>query len=352
MTSSILKAGLFLAALVTVARADQVDNYIQAQMHPHHIPGLALAVVRDGKLIKSQGYGFSNVELKTPVTEQTVFEIGSLTKQFTAMLVLMLVEEGRIDLDAPPARYLDGLPASWNGIAIRRLLNHTSGLKNYTDLPGFEVRRKLTAAKFVNTLSTYPLDFQPGDSWSYCNSGYNLLGYILEKQSGKTYWELLQARILGPLQMSATCSRDLNAIIPHRAAGYEWEKNKLVNRDTDLTDVFAAGAIASTVLDLVQWCEVLESGKFLKTSNRELLWTPASLNKGRTYPYGFGWSLGTFKGRKYIGHGGSTAGFSSSLQRFTEEKLAVIVLCNLGEEGVASKIARGVAESYFVPGRP
>ncbi len=341
-------AFLVLASCSSIVLADPVDDYIRLQMKKHQLPGLSLAVVRAGKPVKTQGYGVANLETQTPVSEHTVFEIGSITKQFTAVLVLMLAQEKKLGLDDKLASHFQ-VPIAWKDITIRQLLNHTSGLKNYTALPGFSASRRMKAPDFIKALSAYPLDFDPGESWAYSNSGYNLLGYLLEKQSGQTYWDLLNTRILRPLNMSATTSRDPRVIIPQWAAGYEWQGNQLRNRDPNLTDVFAAGAIASSVLDLVKWCSGLDSDQLLKSSQRELLWQPARLAQQRTYPYGFGWRLEDYKGHKNLGHSGSTAGFSSSLQRFPADQLTVIILCNISEQGLATTLARDVAELYFRP---
>ncbi len=338
--------GLVLAAWLS-ARADQTDVLIQAEMERRQIPGLSLAVCRAGKLLKAQGYGLANLELAVPARKETVFEIGSVTKQFTATLVLKLMEEGKLGLDEKISRYLGELPAAWSNITVRHLLTHTSGLRNYTGLPGMEASKHLTRADFIKALAPHPLDFPPGESWSYCNTGYNLLGFILEKVSGKSYWQLLEERIFKPLGMAATQSRDLKTIIPRRAAGYEKENGKRINRDSDLTDVFSAGAIASTVLDLAKWDAALDTDKLLQRSSREQMWAPVRLNGGQTHPYGFGWGLEEFEGRRNIGHGGSTSGFSASLQRFPDDRLTVIVLCNSGENGVASALAKSVARIYF-----
>ena len=337
---------LVLAALLP-ARADQTDVLIKAEMERRQIPGLSLAVCRAGKLIKSHGYGLANLELAVPVRPDTVFEIGSVTKQFTAALVLMLMEEGQLGLDEKISRYLGELPAAWSNITLRHLLTHTSGVRNYTGLPGMEASRHLTRADFIKALAPHPLDFPPGESWSYCNTGYNLLGFILEKVSGKSYWQLLDERIFKPLGMTASQSRDLKTIVPRRAAGYEKAQGKLINRDSDLTDVFSAGAIASTVLDLAKWDAALGTDKLLQRSSREQMWAPVRLNRGQTHAYGFGWGLEDFESRRNIGHSGSTSGFSASLQRFPDDRLTVIVLCNSGENGVAGALAKSVARIYL-----
>lgn len=339
---------LFAASLAPAADADRIDTLIESQMRQKKIPGVSLAIVRDGQVIKTKGYGYSNLELRAPVTEQTVFEIGSLTKQFTAVLVMMLASEGKIGLDDKLARYFE-VPAAWQGITIRHLLNHTSGLKNYTSLSGFEASRKLKAAEFIKLLARQPLDFQPGEDWRYCNSGYNLLGYLLEKQSGLGYWELLAARILRPLQMNSTGNRIATNTTPGRAVGYEWNGRRLSTRNGQLTDVFSAGAIVSTAPDLVKWSAALETDELLKKPQRDLLFVAAQLKKAPPYPYGFGWRLDDYKKHKNLGHSGSTAGFSSSLQKYPEDKLTIIVLCNISEPGIATVLARQIADLFLPP---
>jgi CubicO group peptidase (beta-lactamase class C family) len=329
------------------ARGDRVDDYLQAEMQARQIPGVSVAVVREGKTIKAQGYGLANLEHNVPVSKESVFEIGSVTKQFTAAAILMLRQAGKLQLDDKIGKHLEGCPASWSGITIRHLLTHTSGLKSYHGLSGFEASRKLDAAKFIAALSRQPLNFVPGESFSYSNSGYNLLGYIIEKVSGQSYWQFLHERIFMPLGMTSCQSRDSQLIITNRVAGYELQKALLINRDSDLTDVFAAGALVSTALDLVKWNAALDTDKLLSPSSRAELWKPVHLNDGRTYSYGFGWRLDDYRGLKNIWHGGSTSGFCASLQRFPDQKLTVIVLCNLGEQGLATILARRVANFYL-----
>jgi D-alanyl-D-alanine carboxypeptidase len=299
--------------------------------------------VRDGKTIKAQGYGVANVELAVPVTKDTVFEIGSITKQFTATLILQLMEDKKLKLDDKARQHLSAAPTSWNAVTLRHLLNHTSGITNYNSLPGFEVRMKLKADTFLKEIARYPLMFAPGDGWSYCNSAYNTLGYIIERASGQSYWQVMKANVFDRCGMGASQSRDQGVAITNRASGYEFEKGRLVNRDCDLTDVFAAGAIVSTVSDLSKW----DPSKVLSQTSYEEMCKPARLNKGGSVQYGLGLRLEDYKGHKNIGHGGSTSGFSASYQRFPEDKLAIIVLCNLGKRGVATDLAHAVADLYF-----
>ncbi|HWF19729.1 MAG TPA: serine hydrolase domain-containing protein, partial [Verrucomicrobiae bacterium] len=282
-----------------------------------------------------------------PVTKDTVFEIGSITKQFTAACVLLLAQEGKLSLDDKINDHLKVAPTNWSNITVRHLLTHTSGLPNYTLLDGFELRSHLTQEQFIQKLSAEPVIFQPGDSWSYCNSGYSLLGYIVENVSGQPYWDFLHRRILDPLGMTSTRDRNPGVIIKHRAAGYEMKNNQPINRDYDLTDIFSAGAIVSSVVDMAKWDAALNGETLLNQSSKDSWWTPTKLNNGKVQNYGFGWYVDALKGHKNIGHGGATSGFSASIQRFPDDHFSVIVLCNANELNVASVIAKEVAELYF-----
>jgi CubicO group peptidase (beta-lactamase class C family) len=334
--------------LALTCPADPVDEAVASAMGKLQIPGLALKITQPGKETKTAAYGFANLELGVPVTPETVFEIGSVTKQFTAACIMLLVEQGKISLDDPINRYLQNTPASWNGITIRHLLTHTSGIKNYTALDGFELSRHLTQAQFIAQLGAVPTVFPPGEKFSYSNSGYNLLGYIVENVSGNKYWEFLSEKILGPLAMTATTNREPSRIMKLRAAGYDLDPtNGLVNRDVNYTDLFSAGEIVSTVGDLMKWDAALDSEKILKNSSKEQMWTSAKLNNGKPTGYGFGWFLETLNGHKLIGHPGSTSGFAAANLRFPDDGLAVVVLCNSGGDGVANLVAKAVAGIYL-----
>jgi len=231
------------------------------------------------------------------------------------------------------------------------LLTHTSGLRNYTGLPGFEATKKLNAQKFVAALGAHALESKPGETFKYSNSGYNLAGYIIEKVTSKSYWDVLRVRVLEPLGMRATTKRDLEPIVTNRVAGYELKEGRWINRDSDLTDVFAAGAIVSTVGDLLKWNAALDDGKLFSQRTRELMWTGAKLNSGVIYPYGLGWRLDDHNKRRAIWHSGTTSGFTASLLRFPGEKLAIIVLCNLGEQATATHVAKGIADLFSMSQR-
>jgi len=329
-----------------LARADQVDRYVKAQMAGHRIPGVALKIVRDGKVIKTAAYGLANVELNVRTRPEMVFEIGSITKQFTAAGILLLAQEGKLSVDDKISKHLKDTPAAWAEVTIRHLLTHTSGIKSYTGLDGFQIWRHLTQSQFIKKIGKEPMEFAPGRSWKYCNTGYNLLGYIIENVSGKNYWDFMSEQVFQPLAMNATTSRLPSLVITNRVSGYEQTNRVWINRDSDLTEIFAAGAIASTVGDLVRWNAALDGERLLTRASKEKMWKPVKLNDGTVKKYGFGWNVDAVEGHKNIGHSGSTSGFSASLQRFPDDRLAVIVLTNTDEQ-IASTMAKKIATFFF-----
>ncbi|MBA3633687.1 MAG: beta-lactamase family protein [Acidobacteria bacterium] len=342
------KLALFVILLLTIsAQADEVNKYVRAQLAERHIPGAAIAVIKNGRVVKAEGYGLASVEFNAPATKETVFEIGSISKQMTAAAIMLLVEEGKINLDEKIKRYLPNTPDSWKNVSVRNLLTHTSGIKSYTGLSGFELTKRLKRDEFIKALSTHPLEFEAGANWKYSNSGYNLLGFIIEAVSGKSYWNFMRERIFKPLGMNSTGDRDPQYIIRNRATGYEWENNRLVGRDYDLTDVFSAGAIVSTVMDLAKWDAALRNDSLLKKESKAQIWTPVLFNDRKPYPYGFGWNVTEFRGHRLISHGGQTAGFAANISRYTDDDLTVIVLTNLGDQGLGGAIARGIAKNYI-----
>jgi D-alanyl-D-alanine carboxypeptidase len=341
-------AALLLLLATAAARADKVDDTVKAQMQKQHIPGLSLAVIREGKVIKAKGYGLANVELRVPATRDTVFQLGSITKQFTATAIMMLVDEGKVRLDERIPTYVSGLPAAWASATVRHLLTHTSGIKGYTEVPNFH---KITVSdaspeEVVKTVADYPLQFQPGEKWAYSNTGYYLLGRIIEKASGKSYADFLQERIFRPLQMTATRVNDLQDIIDNRACGYSWQRGTLRNGDTiSMTWPYAAGALVSTVVDLAKWDAALSTDKLLKKAPLEQMWTPAKLSDGKPATYGFGWFIETIAGHRMIGHGGGIPGFATDMSRFADDRLTVVVLTNQ-ERSDPGAISRAVAGLY------
>ena len=329
------------------ALAEPVDDMVNNLMTANQIPGLVLQVVHHGQTIKTAAYGQANLEWNIPATPETVFEIGSITKQFTAACILILVQDGKLSLDDPISRHLTNTPASWSDITIRHLLTHTSGITNYTGLDGFELSRHLTQPQFITQIGVQPKLFATGTQYSYCNTGYNLLGFIIENVSGQPYWDFLTARILQPLGMTATVKREPGNILARRAAGYDFVAGHPVNRDVNYTDLFSAGEIASTVGDLMKWNAGLDSAKLLGDSAKSQWWTAGKLNDGTPIGYGFGWFLNPLAGHRCQAHGGATSGFSAANLRFPDDGLELVVLSNCGKEGVANTVAQAVAKSYL-----
>ncbi|MCY7345539.1 MAG: beta-lactamase family protein [Pyrinomonadaceae bacterium] len=320
-------------------KADEVDSYIETQMRNLHIPGISLAVVRDGRIVKTKGYGLANIEANSAAAPKTVYEIGSITKQFTAAAVMMLIEEGKVRLDNKISKYFPDAPTAWNQITVRHLLSHTSGIQNHVAVPGYLNRFKTnlsfettpTREEVLKDFFKLPSEFEPGETWAYDNTGYYLLGFIIEKASGKSYYQFLDERIFKPLSMTSTRSTDTRPIVPKRASGYEWVNDKFENRPVLLpTIAFSAGTILSTALDMAKLDVALYTEKLLKKSTLEQMWTPAKTNDGAlaSFDYGFGWFIDNYHGHRIVQHAGGTPGFSSVIYRFTNDKLTIIILSN------------------------
>jgi len=337
----------FLVLLVPAVNADAVDDLVRSRMQERNIPGAAIAVLRGGKLVKKKAYGLASVEFDVPVTEDTVFEIGSVSKQMTAAGIMLLVEDGKVRLDERISAYLPNTPEAWKDVTVRHLLTHTSGIKSYTSLDGFELSRRVKIDGFIKQLSPHPLEFTPGEKNVYSNSGYNLLAYIIETQSGKPYMEFMRERIFTPLGMTRTWERNPLHIIKRRATGYETRDGKLIGRDGNLTDLMGAGSIVSTINDMIRWEEALRGNEFLKPASRAEVWKQFQFNGGDMSPYGFGWRISDVRGHKLIGHTGQTAGFGAAIFRYVENDLSVIALTNLGELGMGGMLATGIAKIYL-----
>lgn len=314
------------------AQSDKIDDYIKAQMETQKIPGLSIAVARNGEIIKAKGYGFANLELNVPAKPETLYQSGSLGKQFAAAAVMMLVEEGRISLDDKISKYLmdspQSWPESWNDITVRNLLTHTAGTTDYPK--DFDFRRDYTEDELLKKAQAIPLAFSPGEKWSYSNIGYVTLGILIGKVSGKFYGEFLKERIFKPLGMTTARIISEADIVPNRAAGYRMVKGELKNQEwvSPSLNTTADGSLYLTVLDLAKWDAALYGQKLLKKSSLDQMWTPVKLNNGETRPYGFGWALSDVRGQKLIEHGGAWQGFTSYIARYVGEKLTVIILTN------------------------
>jgi CubicO group peptidase (beta-lactamase class C family) len=327
---------------------DTVDQSVRAEMVKQHVPGLALLVSRGGQPIRTQGYGLANVELQVPVKPETVFQSGSVGKQFTATAVMMLVEESKIGLEDPITRFFPNAPATWKKVTVRQLLSHTAG---FTDYPkSFNFRKDYTEDDVLKIVEGIPLAYTPGTKWSYANLGYATLGILIHKVTGKFYGDVLQERIFKPLDMSTTRIISEADIIPNRAAGYRLVKGELKNQEwvAPMINTTADGSLYFSILDLAKWDAALYTERLLKHSSLEQMWTVAKLSNGQPNSdhYGFGWSIESKQGHKIIGHGGSWQGFKTHISRYVDDKLTVVVLINQAD-AEPGPIADRVAEMYL-----
>ncbi len=334
---------LVLLLQTAAVRADKVDDFVKAEMQKQRIPGLSLAVVKEGKILKAEGYGLANVEHKIPARPDTVFKIGSVSKQFIATGIMLLVQEGKISLDDKVGKYLDGTPESWSAITIRHLLTHTSGILR--EGPGFDPFKDQKDFDVIKTAYSAPLRFTPGEKYEYCNVGYFSLAEIISRLSGKSWGDFMNERVFAPLGMTATRPTSFSAIVTNRADGYEWKNDKLQN-SVEYIAVRPSGAFLSTALDLAKWEAALYTDAILKQATREQMWTPVRLNNGGTYPYGLGWQLNPLGNHRQVHHGGSLPGFRSHTSRLPDEKLSIIILTNC-ESANPAEFVRGIAAIYL-----
>jgi CubicO group peptidase (beta-lactamase class C family) len=296
-------------------------------MRNHKVPGLSVAVIRNGRIEILKSYGLANVELQVPVKPETVFQSGSIGKQFTAAAIMLLVEEGKISLADKITKFFPDVPATWNNITVRHLLTHTSGMGDYP--PEIELRRDYTEEEYFDHFKKAPLAFEPGTDWDYSNVGYVTLGLLIRKVTGKFYGDFLQERIFKPLGMTTRIISEAD-IVPNRAAGYRLVQGALKNQEwvSPSTNSTADGSLYLTILDLAKWDAALYTNRPLKRSSLEQIWTPVQLSDGKRKGYGFGWHTEIFHKHRAVFHGGAWQGFKSFILRFPDDKLTIIFFAN------------------------
>ncbi|MEI6738733.1 MAG: serine hydrolase [Gemmatimonadaceae bacterium] len=326
--------------------AAAVDTLVRRTMETARIPGLAIAVVRRGEVLTARGYGVAELENGTPVTDATMFQSGSLGKQFTAAGVLALVEDGKIALDSSVRRYLPEVPATWQPITIRHLLSHRGGVPDYTS-DGFDYRKDYTDADLIAMASALPLEFPAGSRWNYSNTGYVLLGIIITRVTGQPYDAFLRERIFTPAGMPTIRVITEADVVPNRAHGYlptpaGWEHAAWVAPRLNTT---ADGSMLLSIRDLIAWNEVVRSRRILRPESWTLMLSASRLPSGRDYPYALGWFLGEAGGHPMQEHGGTWQGFVSQYTRFPDQDLAVMVLSNARAMAPAT-LAMQVAALY------
>ena len=356
-----LLAGLMLSG-PTFALADpasphnlpaRVEEYMAARVQRDKFSGTVL-IARAGQVIFCKGYGMANLELDVPCSPQTKFRLGSITKQFTAMAILMLQERGKLDVSDKIKKYIPDAPRTWDEITIHHLLTHTSGIPNVTSFPDFlkTLPNRVTLKELIARFKDKPLEFKPGEKFKYSNSGYILLGQIIETTTGKPYASFLKEAIFDPLQMHDSGYDNAAQVLKHRASGY----TRLLGlapanaQYIDMSIPHAAGALYSTALDLLKWDRALDSEKLISSKSLEAMHRP--FKDG----YGYGWAIDRKFGQPRYEHGGGIPGFVTIIERFPAEKLLVVALSNL-ETSRIEKIGDDLAaialgQPYVVPREP
>ncbi len=293
--------------------------------------GCAALVAMNGQVIYRKAFGMADLELNVPMQPEMVFRIGSITKQFTAIAILQLMEQGKLSLQDEITRFIPDYPMQGHSITVEHLLTHTSGIKSYTNVPEFQkfIRTDMKSEEVIDLIKSKPMEFAPGTKWNYNNSGYFLLGYIIEKVSGKTYQEYLQENFFSPLGMTSSCYGNDTEIIKWRASGYQPGKEGAVNSDfMSMLLPYAAGSIMSTVDDLYKWNRAVHSYKLVKKETLDMAHTAYKLKDGKSTGYGYGWSLSELQGNPTIEHGGGINGYLTSSVYLPDEDVFVALFSN------------------------
>lgn len=307
------------------------DKILEEKYKPDG-PGAVILVARNGEIIYHKGFGMANIELDVRMQPEMIFRIGSITKQFTAVAILQLVEQGKLSLDDELTKFIPDYPTNSRKITIHHLLTHTSGIPSYTEMDEWtpEVQKKdFTVEELIDLFKDKPMDFEPGDQWRYNNSGYILLGYIIEKLSGQTYEQFISDNLFKPAGMENSLYGNDRIILKNRAYGYQAGHDGYENADyLSMTQPYAAGSLMSTVGDLYKWNRALLSGKLISKKSLDLAFSNFTLNNGEKMNYGYGWMPGDVQGFNMVGHGGGIHGFLTSEAYFPQEDLFVALLVN------------------------
>jgi CubicO group peptidase (beta-lactamase class C family) len=312
-----------------------IDRYLQSEMRRQHIPGISLAVVKNGKPLYVKSYGVATLEHDVPATPQTVYQIGSVGKQFTAVAVMMLADEHKLDLDDPLSKYLPDIPPSWSKVTLRLMLNHQSGIPQFTtpERQLLDLVHDYTDLELIRLASGQPLDFEPGTDVSYSDTGYVLLGFVINRVAGMFYGDFLQQRIFGPLGMRQTRIISDKDIVPHRASGYEQGENGALYNQTYVSPALnrtADGSLYSTVLDLIKWDRALYGDAVLPQAELERMWRIDPHRNGQRplYHFGYGWENNRLRDQRLVEYDGNWQGFQAAMSRYVDKRLTIIVLTN------------------------
>ncbi|REJ74029.1 MAG: serine hydrolase [Acidobacteria bacterium] len=311
-------------------------------------PGAAAIVTRGGEVVYRAARGMADMEHEVALEPDMIFRLGSITKQFTGVAIRLLELEGQLSLDDPLTKFLPDFPQTDEPVTVEQLLAHTSGIKSYTGIPGYmdqEIRRDLTVDELIDVFDDEPIDFAPGERHLYNNSGYVLLGAIIEKVTGKSYAEFLQERIFTPLGMAHTHYDDPEQIVDDRVEGYEKEGDEWRNAPfLSMTQPYAAGSLMSSVDDLARWNRALHGGELMKPEQAKALWTSFTTDDGEEVGYGYGFAIGELRGREMIQHGGGIHGFRTYALYLPQDDVYVAVLANNTDNAKSpSRVAQQLA---------
>ena len=334
------------------AGLESINRYVLEEMARQRIPGMSVAVLRGDRILLARGYGFANLELRVPASDTTLYQSGSLGKQFTSALVVTLARQGRFQLDDRIVKWLPEGAGVWDSIRVRHLLTHTSGIREYTDST-FDYRKDYTEDQLVRFAASRPLEFVPGRRWAYSNTGYVLLGVLVHRVTGRFYGDLLRDLVFLPSGMRTARIISEAEIVPNRAAGYQLSRGRLTNQDwvAPSLNTTADGSLYFSVRDLAKWAQALNHTRIPDSASLRETWTPVQLNDGGLYPYGLGWDLTPQRGHPRVGHTGSWQGFKTAIYRYPEFNLTVAALANLAqaEPGAIAEAIAGILEPTLQP---
>lgn len=334
---------LFLCLAITffnteTASSQSLEKQIDAifeEAYPPGKPGATVLIAKDDKVLYRKAFGMANLELNVPMKPENVLELASITKQFTAVAILMLMEQGKLKLDDPLSKHIADYPKG-SEVTIHHLLNHTSGIKSYTDMPGFmtQARVDMTPTELIDVFKNEPMDFEPGEAYAYNNSAYILLGHIIEEVSGMSYEDFIQKNIFDKLGMKHSTYGSKSKVIANRASGYQPSGESYKNAEyLSMTLPYAAGSLMSTVDDMFLWHKAIHNNTLISEKSKQLAFTNNTLNNGKPINYGYGWGVNEISGVPSIEHTGGIFGFTTSGIYVPDENIYAIVLTNDNSKG-------------------
>lgn len=343
MKSFICFIVLFISVCVNAQEQDEIDRFISKQMNDQKITSLTIGIIENGKIVKSKGFGVANLELKIPASQNTVYKLGSLSKQMVAVGIMTLIQAGKINLMDTITQFFKDAPITWNKITVRHLLNHTSGLER--ESPGFKPFLIQPDTVVIKASYKDTLVFATGTKWQYSNLGYFMLADIIRQVSGKSFPQFMKEEIFSKYGLIVTQATSATGIVPERAIGYMLAGDSILNAK-DFIAFRPSGAFLSSIADMLKWELLIQDDKLLSKENWQKMWTDTVKTDAadpKTEFYGYGWRVTTYKNRPLVYHGGSLPGFRSVYYRFPTDKTAFIILTN-SDHTNTTVIAHGIAD--------